>query len=522
MRFYELIFEGPNAYLPLFNGLNIDKGQLITHIRQVEDALKRQDRVQWFLKWSRLWMAYKTENTDHPVDEKLLNRWENAVTHQYGLPSEKRAEAQEVVAELSDYKHYVDMAHVATIQSLVWDKQSPYGLKSRLWDLQDEYQESIKNNERIVKQRGTDEVVIDFKNGWVWFNLNRGGCREEADAMGHCGNGAGGAGETILSLRKFVHDTYWEPALTFILDRDGELGEMKGRGNDKPTARYHDMIVALLRHPLIKGIKGGGYMPENNFSTDDLPRDVKKALLAEKPALKELADVYSDWAYARHKNDTALADTLFPLMEKKLRTKLDSWEYEEVDYEKRDIIIKRWDKVENYANENRYSHFAAKVYDFLDAQGGDVELMLEENTELHSSDATRIAAAVDADYKMPLFREMIGRGVDYKLEGAHLQSDGTTVEAVVSISDFVDDETQQLGNMSSLLEEREHGHWMDKSDLEADDDLGYTILEYLFVGGGPKQDKLKKTLVGMLEDKYRRVERFAPRSDDPNQLDMGF
>jgi len=34
---------------------------------------------------------------------------------------------------------------------------------------------------------------------------------------------------------------------------------MKGRGNDKPAPKYHPYVVELLRHHLIRGIKGGGY-----------------------------------------------------------------------------------------------------------------------------------------------------------------------------------------------------------------------------------------------------------------------
>src|SRR6266851_947531 len=80
-------------------------------------------------------------------------------------------------------------------------------------------------------------------------------------------------GDRILSLRRKVQRgdmVRWYPIATFILDRDGQLGEMKGRGNDKPAPKYHFYIVALLRHHMINGIKGGGYMPENNFAMEDL------------------------------------------------------------------------------------------------------------------------------------------------------------------------------------------------------------------------------------------------------------
>ena len=67
-------------------------------------------------------------------------------------------------------------------------------------------------------------------------------------------------------------DIYYKPHLTFIFN-NGFLGEMKGRANDKPADRYHDYIVALLKLPIVEGVIGGGYEPENNFELDDLSEE---------------------------------------------------------------------------------------------------------------------------------------------------------------------------------------------------------------------------------------------------------
>ena len=63
------------------------------------------------------------------------------------------------------------------------------------------------------------------------------------------------------------------------------LGEMKGRGNDKPAAKYHRHIISLLESDIVKGIQGGGYMPENNFSMNDLKPEEADALMEKKPTL---------------------------------------------------------------------------------------------------------------------------------------------------------------------------------------------------------------------------------------------
>ena len=63
---------------------------------------------------------------------------------------------------------------------------------------------------------------------------------------------------------------------------------MKGRGNNKPSAKYHDAIMALLMHHReIKHLLGGGYLPENNFSLDDLSADDERKLRAARPELFE-------------------------------------------------------------------------------------------------------------------------------------------------------------------------------------------------------------------------------------------
>ena len=119
--------------------------------------------------------------------------------------------------------------------------------------------------------------------------------------MGHCGNEATGPtrpDDRILSLRRRVvvkGTEYLEPHLTFILGEDGLLGEMKGRGNDKPAPQYHPYIVRLLEQAdLVRGIVGGGYMPEHNFSLDDLPPEQQERLKRANRSLVSASEMYSE------------------------------------------------------------------------------------------------------------------------------------------------------------------------------------------------------------------------------------
>lgn len=124
------------------------------------------------------------------------------------------------------------------------------------------------------------KTILKFNDGLKWVSLGRGYCAQEGKAAGHCGNSAHREGDDILSLRdknEHVH-------LTFVIN-NGMLGEMKGRGNEKPAQKYHDHIVALLRLPMVKGISGARYLPQNNFHLSDLPKDVYEKLFGEKPLL---------------------------------------------------------------------------------------------------------------------------------------------------------------------------------------------------------------------------------------------
>jgi len=142
--------------------------------------------------------------------------------------------------------------------------------------------------------------IITYKNGYAWFDLSRPYCEFEGDAMGHCGNSASySSDDTVLSYRaikKISGRTLARPSLTFILNGDGYLGEMKGRANEKPKEKYHEAIVDLLlrkvntssrdenkREFFIKGLRGGGYLPESNFSINDLNETLKNKLYSQRP-----------------------------------------------------------------------------------------------------------------------------------------------------------------------------------------------------------------------------------------------
>lgn len=152
--------------------------------------------------------------------------------------------------------------------------------------LDNEYHQNLKNKQKDKPGR-IGKIILSFPEGYNWVDLERGYCDVESETMGHCGNRGGIPGDTILSLR----DKNNRPHLTFILN-NGILGEMKGKNNDKPTPKYHPYIIELLKLPIIKMVKGGGYLPENNFSLSNLSQEQLKDLFKNKPDFE--MDFYLD------------------------------------------------------------------------------------------------------------------------------------------------------------------------------------------------------------------------------------
>lgn len=150
-----------------------------------------------------------------------------------------------------------------------------------LLSLDREYHENLKKKRRNKPGRIGKEV-LNFPDGYSWVDLERGYCDIESETMGHCGNRGSIQGDTILSLR----DKQNRPHLTFILNK-GNLGEMKGKNNDKPNSKYHPYIIELLKMPIINKIVGGGYLPQNNFKLEDLTKEQAEEIVKVNNNLEE-------------------------------------------------------------------------------------------------------------------------------------------------------------------------------------------------------------------------------------------
>jgi len=190
--------------------------------------------------------------------------------------------------------HFMSLG-LPAIEQYVFSNQTPRQIFSDWTPIEDAWK--AKRLETVPIDREGVDTLIEYPDGSEWVNLNTSYCKAEGDAMGHCGNaGSVSDDDTVLSYRTIEDidgEKMWKPRLTFILNKKtGLLGETKGRANQPPAEKYHGVIVDLLKHDFVKGIRGGGYLPENNFKLTDLPEELQEELVEEKPGLASIAYDY--------------------------------------------------------------------------------------------------------------------------------------------------------------------------------------------------------------------------------------
>lgn len=197
---------------------------------------------------------------------------------------------------ISEFQHYQEM-NIPAITNTELVFQSPADLFSNFSDLEHAW---IEKQKRIMHVNPYDEnelsEIIYEKDGLYVFNTHTFYSPEEAKAMGHCGNQYGDESQRLLSVRSKLDDEgkVWKPHATIILNdcifnRDGTIkssrtGEIKGFANEAPKEKYHDFIGEFfLASPYIKGMDGGGYLPESNLQFTDFSKELQTNLLEDEP-----------------------------------------------------------------------------------------------------------------------------------------------------------------------------------------------------------------------------------------------
>lgn len=295
MKYKDLLNEAQNyddMFKKIFDAyekLDLDPTDLRDYLKTRMDFskrfLKKSDRIIWYLRYVKI--------------DLILNRLNKEIYKNNEIYEPLEIDVKKTAAKgninlnspiISPYAIEGSISHflslpIQKIQNFVFTNQPYSQVIDQFETWEEEWKEKTKG---LVEPQDGDKEIIKFGDGYSWWLLDRGSCDLEANAMGHCGNVPSEKyGDRILSFRKNVYENFWEPHLTFILDKNGRIGESKGRGNEKPVEKYHPYIAALLkRSDIIKGIKGGGYMPQNNFNLNDLDDDLREEVLEANPDLE--------------------------------------------------------------------------------------------------------------------------------------------------------------------------------------------------------------------------------------------
>ena len=222
-----------------------------------KSALQRPDRINWYMLVVKNYFNNTLDQVIGNYNFTSLNQLHNDLLHYYGY-------------------------NVPSIEAYAYKQQTIGEILSALDQLLEKHQEAERNKPKPVTPKTGDHVLFDFQNGIQWWFVDRAYCSDEGRSGKHCGNvmGQHQKDQRLLSLRKDGH-----VLLTFVLEPKGTLGEMKAKGNQKPSEKYHPYIIKLLMWDRVTGITGEGYLPGANFNMFDLSEKNLAYIDANKPRL---------------------------------------------------------------------------------------------------------------------------------------------------------------------------------------------------------------------------------------------
>jgi hypothetical protein len=188
----------------------------------------------------------------------------------------------DIKAIQNDLGHFFGF-NIPAVDSYQFGKKSYDEIMGDLRSIEQDWSEKqSKNNLPPIEPQEGDYELMKFPDGSAWWWVDRAYCEKEGEYGKHCGNitGKSKPDQRILSLRK-----NGQVLLTFILEPNGNLGEMKAYNNQKPSEKLHPQIMSLLLSDKVKGIQGGGYLADNNFSVFDLSDENLQVIQNKKPNL---------------------------------------------------------------------------------------------------------------------------------------------------------------------------------------------------------------------------------------------
>ena len=271
------------------------------------------DKLEFLAKWA----AYQTYITYLIGTEQRLktDRWRYTGT----VSQVAKDTIRSALTECGDYLAAMFTGNFAALRGKL---NTPSYTLDHLKKDSEYWHIHIASQQRGVGPEGRPVPLQGMPPGWQWVSLDRGYCKKEGDAMGHCGNAAVRDGDNIYSLR----DARNVPHLTFIVN-NGILGESKGYRNSKPVA----LLGEDNGQEIVGFIRGGGYKPENNFHFKDLTPEEQKRVLTVKPYIVNFVEYLKN----RAGGDPEAAKKL---IEDEYNTK-----FENINFDTGIVIVRSWD-----------------------------------------------------------------------------------------------------------------------------------------------------------------------------------
>lgn len=268
-----------------FNGEIIRFNVLINWSRKF---LHKDDRIVWYLSVIRR-LAYSILQES---PEELSSKLTKKISRKLKGWTKARVQSDYICFSRVQWEHFIGFQTAFNSKKMhdfsFWKKEKGKSIPLSACDIIENFKKmEVEKRLSFKNQKFCKEGILFLEtvNGWGWYLIEKGFSIEEARAMNHCGNGSGRKGDKLLSLREPVATplgTFFKPHLTFILNR-GYLYEMKGFANQKVDKRFHSHIEELLLSDQVKGLRGGGYLPENNFNFFDFEESSRIKVVTRKP-----------------------------------------------------------------------------------------------------------------------------------------------------------------------------------------------------------------------------------------------
>lgn len=277
----------------LLNGFRGEEGGTPLQQALLKDALhilevaQKKDARTWFLRHLKASYLQQSEQEGIPLSKKEQKFFNTRVNSQ-GTPFDTVTPSR--VIEALD--HFVRDSEISAIENYQYEQQNWLEM---YYDFQDFERSFLELKEREVTPDWSKETVLKDYGDFVFVDLGVSGSRIEGNSMGHCGNGSGESHQRVFSLRQKLPNGNLMPRATLIgnqckFDENGQvtscsLGEIKGYGNQKVSAKYRPFIAeAMLELGIFKDKINGAYLPEVDLSLLDFERGTALEIAKKLPS----------------------------------------------------------------------------------------------------------------------------------------------------------------------------------------------------------------------------------------------